>query len=145
MARISQYPLSEEKLGKLFDLFFEIVGNTEDKEEFRKVISDLLSTVERIMIAKRIAIIYLLLKKIEHRNICEVLKVSSATVAKFSLLMEKSQGIVPSFRSMLRNEKIKGFLKDIHNSIYPPGAYRVDWKTAWKNKFERDREKNYGM
>lgn len=145
MARISRYPLSEEKLKKLFDLFFEIVGKKEDQEEFRKVIIDLLSPVERIMIAKRIAIIYLLLKKIEHRNICNVLKVSSATVAKFSLLMEQSQGIVPSFKTMLRNEKISGFLKDIYNTIYSPGVYGINWKSAWERKIERDKEKTFGI
>lgn len=145
MARISQYPLSEKQLKKLFDLFFKIVGEKDDKDEFKKVIVDLLSPVERIMIAKRIAIIYLLLKKIEHRNICKTLKVSSATVAKFSLLMEKSEGIVPSFKNMIRNEKIKGFLKDIFNEIYHPGVYGINWSTAWERKKNREREKTYGM
>ena len=145
MARISQYLLDEEKLNKLFNLFFEIVGKRDDQEEFNKVIVDLLSPVERVMIAKRVAIVYLLLKKIDHRNICSVLKVSSSTVAKFSLLMEKSLGIVPIFKSLLRNEQFIGFLSDIFDSFFAPGVPSVNWKAAWERKFEKEKLKTYGI
>lgn len=145
MARISQYLLDEEKLKKLFNLFFEVVGKRDDQEEFNKVIADLLSPIERIMIAKRIAIIYLLLKKINQQNICQVLKVSSSTVAKFSLLMEKSIGIVPTFKSLIRNEKLKEFLEDIVDSFFEPGIPGVNWTAAWERKIEKEKKKTYGI
>ena len=87
MVRNSRFVLSEDLLEKIFDLFFEVMGNTSSKNEFRKIFFDLLTPAERIMLAKRVAIIYLLLKKIEYYNICDRLKVSSATVSRIALLM----------------------------------------------------------
>lgn len=145
MARISKYKLQSRVLDKLFILFFEIVGNKHNKEEFQKTLVDLLSPVERIMIAKRIAIVYLLLKKIDYLTICDVLKVSPGTIAKFSLLMEKSEGVVPTFKNVLRNEKIGEFLDDLFNNLFPPGRYGANWKAAWQRKFESERLKAEGV
>jgi len=97
------------------------------------------------MIAKRVAIIYLLMKQIDQRTICQVLKVSSGTVAKFSLLMEKSEGIVPTFRRVLNNEKVVDFFEDILNSFFAPGVPGVNWKAAWQRKIARQRKKSLGI
>lgn len=105
MVQISRGKLSEELLFKIFELFFQIVGKKNKKEEFLAVIEDLFSPVERIMIAKRIAIIYLLLKKVNPTIICQVLKVSSSTVAKYSVFIDKSVGITNEFKKLLKKEK----------------------------------------
>jgi len=81
MARISKRKLDDKILEKIFDLFFEIVGKKSSKEDFKNTIVDLLSPIERVMIAKRVAIIYLLMKKINQRSISQALKVSNATVS----------------------------------------------------------------
>jgi len=145
MARISRFPLNEKVLTKLFDLFFEIVGNKNNKQEFLDTIYDLLSPVERIMITKRIAIIYLLLKKIDYITICDVLKVSPSTVAKFNLLMEKSNGIVPTFKEILKSENVKEFFEDLLLTLFGPGTPGVDWKAAWKHKLDFERQKETGI
>lgn len=143
--RLSRFKLSEEKLEKLFTLFFEIVGKNKNKEEFRKIITDVLSPPERIMVAKRIAIMYLLIKKIDYYSICQVLKVSGATVAKFSLLMERSEGIVPVFNKILRNEKVVDFFEDLFNTFFAPGVPGINWKRAWERKIASDTKKQTGI
>lgn len=145
MVRNSRFQLDDDILEKLFNLFFEVVGKKSDKDEFREVMIDLLSPAERIMISKRIAIIYLLLKKIDYYNICEVLKVSAATVAKFSLLMEKSRGIVPTFKSIVNKEKVGEFLEELFNTLYAPGVYGINWKAAWERKRNLQKRKTFGM
>ncbi|MEK7177760.1 MAG: Trp family transcriptional regulator [Patescibacteria group bacterium] len=145
MVRNSRFILSEDLLEKLFDLFFEVVGYKSSKDEFRKIFIDLLTPAERIMLAKRVAIIYLLLKKIEYYNICERLKVSSATVAKFALLMEKSEGIVPTFKQIVKIDKINIFLEEIFNNIFAPGKIGVNWKIAWENKINLEKKKTFGI
>src|SRR3989338_208864 len=145
MVRNSRFTLSEDLLEKLFDLFFEIVGNKSSKDEFKKIFIDLLTPAERIMLAKRVAIIYLLLKKIEYYNICDRLKVSPSTVAKFVLLMEKSEGIVPTFKQIVKNDKVKIFLEEIFNNIFAPGKIGVDWKIAWENKINLEKKKTFGI
>lgn len=145
MARISRIKLKEPVLTKIFDLFFEVVGKNNNKVEFQKVINELLSPVERIMTAKRIAIIYLLLKGIDNRNICSVLKVSSATVSRYNMMLEKSDGIVPAFKSILRNDKILLFLDEFFDALFPPGTYGTNWKSSWQRKSRIRREKSQGI
>jgi len=145
MVRNSQFTLSEGLLEKLFDLFFELVGNISSKDELKKVFFDLLTPAERIMLAKRVAIIYLLLKKIKYYNICDRLKVSPGSVAKFALLIEKSEGIVPTFKQIIKIDKINIFLEEIFNNIFAPGKVGVNWKEAWKNKISLENKKTFGI
>jgi len=145
MVRNSRFVLSEDLLEKLFDLFFEVVGNKSSKDEFRKIFIDLLTPAERIMLAKRVAIIYLLMKKIEYYNICDRLKVSPTTVAKYALLMEKSEGIVPTFKQIVKIDKVKIFLEEIFNNIFAPGKVGVNWKIAWENKINLEKKKTFGI
>lgn len=65
VAQISKRKVDDKVLDKTFRLFFEIVGNRKNRNEFFLVSSELLSPTERIMLGKRIAIVYLLLKDID--------------------------------------------------------------------------------
>ncbi|PIP14678.1 hypothetical protein COX47_03855, partial [Candidatus Roizmanbacteria bacterium CG23_combo_of_CG06-09_8_20_14_all_35_49] len=120
MTRISRYPVKEEVLEKLFELFFKTVGNKENSKDFYEVINDLLSPTERVMIAKRIAIIFLLIKNIEFQNICQVLKVSSSTVSKFSLLKEKESPIIKNLQGFIIKDEFYDFFLDFLNTLFPP-------------------------
>ncbi|PIV11245.1 hypothetical protein COY13_02055 [Candidatus Roizmanbacteria bacterium CG_4_10_14_0_2_um_filter_36_35] len=145
MTRISRLPVSDKVLEKLFDLFFEAVGKQTEEEEFSQVIYDLLSPTERIMIAKRVAIIYLLMKKIDYFNISDVLKVTPNTIAKFQMIRKNSKGIVRSLKNIVRNEKIANFFEKLFLEIYRPGVYGVNWKSAWKHKIDYERRKRRGI
>lgn len=145
MTRISRYKLNEHVYEKLFTLFFEVVTNSKDKNDFNHLIKDLFSPVERIMIAKRVVIVYLLIQEIDYRMICSVLKVSNATISKFKLLMERSDGIVPILKKIIRNEKVKLFLLELIDALSPPGTYGTNWKNAWKRRAEINRKKETGI
>ena len=145
MIRISYLKIKGDDYEKIFSIFYKVLGETEDKDEFSKILFDLLTPAERIMIIKRIAIIYLLLKDIEYRTICEVLKVSNGTVSKYKLLMENSVGIVPVLKKMVRNEKIWLFFEDIFSQIFYPGRPGINWKAAWEMKIALERKKERGL
>ena len=145
MVQISKKKLPEEILSKLFRLFFEVVGNKDDKNEFSVIINDLFSKTEQIMIIKRLAIIYLLLKNIDQRTIADTIKVSPSTVCKFALIAQESKGIVPFFKDILTKDKIKKFFEDLFYSVYSPTRYGTDWKTGYKLEFERQKRRNHGI
>lgn len=145
MARVSKRQLDKRVLEKLFDLFFEIIGKQKNKQEFLNVIGDLLSPTERVMIAKRVAIIYLLLKKKDVRTIGQVLKVSKSTVSKFSILLSNSRGVVPLFKKIVRNDKIIVFLNEVFDLLFPPGTYGTSWKAGWERRKMIRREKSSGI
>jgi hypothetical protein len=146
MARISKYKLRDDILNKLFSLFFEIIGKQHDRDQFNVIINGVFSYNERIVFAKRIAIIYLLLKDIDFHNICMALNVSSSTVAKFKLLIEnKDDGLIEAFDNVIFRDRTKEIIDDFFNSIFAPGKYGVNWKIAWERKRESDRKKQYGI
>jgi len=145
MTRISRFPVSDKVLEKLFDLLFEAVGKQTDEEEFSYVIYDLLSPTERIMVAKRVAIVYLLMKKIDYYNISDVLKVSPNTIAKFQSIRITSRGLVNSLKKIVRNEKIVDFFERLFLEINRPGKYGVNWKAAWEHKIDYERRKKRGI
>jgi len=98
------------------------------------------------MFAKRIAIIYLLLKNIDFHNICMALNVSTATVAKFKLLIiDKHDGLIKAFDNIIFRDKTKEIIDDFFNTIFAPGKYGVNWKLAWERKRESERRKRYGI
>lgn len=146
MVQISKKKLPEEILSKLFILFFEVVGKKDKNDEFEQIINDLFSETERIMIIKRIAIIYLLMKNIEQRVIGEVLRVSPSTVSKFSIISQKSRGIIPYINRIAKRDKAFEMFEDFIASVFQyPGRYGIDWKAAWRTKREIERKKYQGI
>jgi Trp operon repressor len=145
MVRISPYKISPEAYEKVFAVFYEVVGKDREKEEFSEILRELLSPAERIMIVKRIAIIYLLMKNIDYETICEVLKVSNGTVSKYRQLMEDSRGIVPALKGLVGLEKISLAFEELFNELFPPGAYGINWKAAWERKRNLQRKKWQGI
>lgn len=145
MTRISHRPVSKKVMEKILLLLFETLGNKFDKEEFSEITYELLSPTEKIMIAKRVAIIFLLMKQIDYYNISDVLKVSPSTIAKFHLIMTRGKGIVKALQSMVRNEKIANFLEELWLEFRGPGTYGVNWSNAWKHKIALQKRKVRGI
>jgi len=145
MIRISPYKINSETYEKVFAVFYEVVGKGHNKKEFNHILFELLSPSERIMIVKRIAIVYLLMKEIDYVTICSVLKVSNSTVSKFRILMEDSQGVVPVLRKMVSLEKITLMFEELFSEIFAPGVYGVNWKAAWERKIALRIKKQTGI
>lgn len=145
MVQISRRKLDARVYQKIFSLFFEVVGKRQNRRNFEEVIRDLLSRTERMMIAKRIAIIYLLMKDIDTNTICKILKVTRATVAKFKFVIESNEQANPAFKKILRNERIADLFVDIFDELFAPGVPGVNWKSAWQRRIDRERKKQTGI
>ena len=144
MPPISKHKLKNNVLSKLFALFFEIVGNT-NREDFDLIVDDIFSSTEKVMIAKRITVMYLLLKNIDYTVICENLKISSSTVAKYRFILERSKGIKPRFNSIFTNEKILLFFEEVFLFMTGPGVAGSNWKVGWQHKRDIERRKKEGI
>ena len=143
MVNISKRPVDEKKLFKLYQLLFEVINNVDNKDDFFELIKDILTPVEQIMIAKRVAIIYLLIKHVEQVVIAEHIKVSRATVAKFNLLFyEKKTRLIKIIESFLKNEKIGHFFEDLFADIFiQPGLKIGHWQSYWDHKRRQNERK----
>src|SRR3989339_746369 len=136
MVNLSKKYIDEKKLVKINQLMFEILNKADDKDSFLSIIKDILSPPEQLMVAKRIAIIYLLLKGVDHTTIAEYLKSSRATVAKFSLLFyDKETKLVGIIGELLNNESINHFFEDLFADIFiSPGLKIGHWQMHWDHK-----------
>ena len=145
MTRISRRPVKNHVIDRIYELFFEAVGKKSKKQEFLEVIHDLLSPTERIMIAKRVTIIFLLMKKIDYQTISDVVKVSPSTIAKFQIIMENSKGIVKALQKILLNDKLVNILDEVILAFKGPGMHGTNWSSAWQRKNELERRRAEGI
>ena len=143
MARISKRPIDEKLLTKIYKLFYEVFSRYDSQEDFLSIIDDILSPTEKIMLAKRLAIIYLLIKKADHRDITDTLKVSSATVVFYSsTFYKRNSRVVNIINNMLKKENVLNFLDDFFADIMiKPGIYKGHWQLYWDQKRKQENRK----
>lgn len=146
MVNLSKIQVDDKKLVKVYQLMFEILNKTNDKDDFLGIIKDILSPPEQLMVAKRIAIVYLLLKGVDHTTIAKYLKNSRATVAKFSLLFyEKESKLIGIIEDLLSEESINHFFEDLFADIFiQPGLKIGHWQMKWDHKRRQTERKMIG-
>lgn len=139
--------LGENVLLKIYQLFFEIIDRSDTQHSFYEILDDILYPTEKIMIAKRVAIVYLLLKGISQDNIAESLKVSTGTVSRFSILFSKKETkIMELLKHMITKEKALAFLENTFTDLLiQPGIKRGHWKLYWEHKRQKLRDKTQGI
>ena len=145
MAQISRRKVSDRVLENIFELSFKLIAKERKKNDFNKIFEDLFSYSERIMIAKRVAIMYLRLQNIDQFTICKTLKVSSSTVAKYTIIAQGSTGVVPGLQRLLMKEEIVGMLQDGLNLVFAPGVPGGNWAIRRERVNDRERKKRTGI
>ncbi|OGK14703.1 hypothetical protein A3C98_03540 [Candidatus Roizmanbacteria bacterium RIFCSPHIGHO2_02_FULL_37_15] len=143
MVHLSKQYLDKEKLRKLYQLFFELLSRSANKDNFLLIITDFISPPEQIMISKRIAIIYLLTKGLTSSVIADYLKVSKSTVSKYSLLFyEKETESIQIIRRIISKGKILGFIDDIFSDLLiQPGVKIGHWQLKHEHKRRKEERK----
>jgi len=143
MVRNSKHPLSEEVLLKMYRLFFEIFSRFDNQENFLNLITDIFTPAEKIMVAKRVGIIYLLIKKVDYRDIAEVLKVSTSTITHYAYLFNnKNSKVVEIIKNQLIKENVLNFLDDFFADLFiQPGIKIGHWQSYWDHKRKQETRK----
>lgn len=128
MPHVSPKKLKKEILNKLYDQFGKALEKSARKSGARFFLSDLLTRTEKIMLAKRFAVIYLLEEEVPTSYIAESLGMSYTTILKMSL--KHDIGKYSSLLKTIKEEKkdIWGILEKILRAGLPPIAGRGRWK-----------------
>src|SRR3989338_6618179 len=92
MTQVSKYPISKEVADRLFEVFIKSLLNVRNNREAQDFVYDLFSPTEKIMLAKRIAIAFLLLKGYQYREISKLLRVSLTTIGSVNLSLKLGRG-----------------------------------------------------
>ena len=133
MSQVSKRLIDRKIEERMFEVFFKSLADLHKSEEIEKFLFDLLSPVERTMIAKRLSIAILLTKGYSYAAIGDIVKVSGTTIASISVWLQHSgKGFEMVIKKILREESFKETLKDIEKSLakflvsHPASKRRVE-------------------
>jgi len=142
---MSRYPVKLDVDKKMSELLFELLGRINDKEKFIATLYDMLSPIERLMLGKRLLIMYMVFLGIDYDTIIDVVKVSRATISKHMFLLERSNQIQLALRSIVMKGKFHTVMNEIFESFIKPGFVRGNWKSASKFQSKMSKRKQRGF
>lgn len=143
MPQVSKRFLSEKVSSRITETLLEAISQLKEKSDIQLFINDLLTPVERVMIAKRLAVAVLLLKKWSYPSIKDFLKVSNQTVAKVSLILKTNSGYQITIDKLMRTEAGKEFWKDLTVLLHRIGTTSDTFKDeqVLRNRFGFNKKK----
>jgi uncharacterized protein YerC len=106
MVQLSKRPLEQAIQTTLYDSLYTSLALLTTAGEVREFLSDLLTPAEKIMLAKRLAIVILLEKGYNYRQISRILKVSTSTIrSQVSWLKVGGRGYRQVIPQIMQDEK----------------------------------------
>ncbi|MBN1263716.1 MAG: hypothetical protein JW991_05165 [Candidatus Pacebacteria bacterium] len=135
MAQISKLQLRKEIEQRMYDVFFESLASQKNKDGIEKLLDDLLTPTEKVMLAKRLAIALLLLQNYQYRTIIDFLKVSFSTIHRVSLwLKTEGAGFRETLKTMEKKDRFRKMLEQIADfyTKITPSPYSSPYHRAKK-------------
>lgn len=140
MPQVSRRLLARRIEKRMFEAFEGAVANLRKSEDIRNFIDDLLTPIEKIMLAKRLAIAVLLAKGYNYRQVSDALKLSSNTIAavlKHQLI--NGQGYSVVVNKILKDEAARKFFLDLEKTVsklvsHPSRHKSLDLEYSFKKK-----------
>lgn len=123
MGQVSRYPLSKDIADRIFDVFIKSFIKIKGSADAQSLADDLFTPVERIMLAKRLAIAFCLMKGYKYREISKLLRVSLTTIAVVSMSLKYgSKGYETILERINKEEKLEGLFKSIADKVLTLGS-----------------------
>lgn len=146
MSQISKYPIHKDVEKRMFEIFKTTISNLKHSEEIEDFLEDFLSPVEKIMLAKRLAIAVLLAKNYTYPSISKILRVTPTTIAGVSLSLKYSgRGYKKMVDDILSKERRDDFwqkIEDVLSNI--PKSKGSSW-VYQKNKYKKEKREKRKM
>lgn len=142
MPPVSKRFLPKETKYKIYSLLISAIGKVNKRHDISPFLSDLLTPTEKIMIAKRLAIAFLLLRgDIDQRQISHYLKVSTSTVARVNLILNtQGKGYRNVIAKIMNQEALRKVLNELYEGLTPLPGKGKNWG-EWKKKRKERRKK----
>ncbi len=132
MSQVSKYPVQKDVYDEIFDTFLQVIVNLRTKDEVRKFFNEFLTPTERVMFSKRLAAGLLIAEGYEYRDISNLLKTSSSTIATFSSYYKYGDGYKKVIDKIKTDKEISEFLRLIAEKITVIGTFGGKGSGAWK-------------
>jgi len=144
MTQISKYPVSNQVYERILEIFYKSLVEIKSKDEGKKFIKDFLTPTEQVMLAKRLAIAFLLEKDYDFRTIGKILRVSLTTIARVNLLRKYGgQGYSQMIKKLLKEERVKDFLLKVGESLSGIVSKGEKGSGAWRYLNQEIKKKQF--
>ena len=140
MPQISRYPLSSETRQRVYDIFLSSLANLKNKDDVEELLESLLTPTERLMVAKRISVAFLLHKGLDYREISRLLKVSTGTVSRVAYWFRTHHGYEKVIKRVLAKEGLEEIFDNFGDIFLLPGKGR-NWKALAEARREREKRR----
>jgi uncharacterized protein YerC len=143
MSQISKYPVSKEVYNRIFDILINTITGLYSKKSSSSFIRELLTPTEQIMLAKRLAIAFLLSKNYKHREISKILRVSTSTINRVAYTYGKSANYKNIVNKILQSEKMEDFWLNVGEVISKVLSSGYSKSSSWRYlRAEVEKEKS---
>lgn len=141
MTQVSRYPISKKVADRIFEVFLKTLVEIKSNKEADEFISDLLTPTEKIMLAKRLAIAFLLEKDYDYRTIQKLIRVSAPTITVVNTARKYgSEGYKKMIVKIIKDEKLISFLEDTVEKLLSIPSELEKGSGAWS--YLREQVKN---
>lgn len=140
MAQVSKYPIHKSVEKRIFEILRTTISNLKRSDDIEEFLYDFLSPVEKIMLAKRLAIAILLAKGYSYPSIRHILRVNPTTIATVSLSLKYSgKGYKKMVEKILSDEKKDNFWQKIEDLLAKiPNSKGSSW-VYQRKKYEQQK------
>lgn len=143
MAQVSKRFLNKKVEERILDLFWNSLSSISSKKDIATFLDDLLSTTEKIMLSKRLAIAFMLIKGYDYPSINERLKVSDQTIWNVKTnLAYRGKGYRLAIEKIMSKESWEKFWNDLDfffSQVIPPRP-GTNWKEVRRKQWEERRK-----
>mgnify|MGYP001557963171 FL=1 len=136
--QVSRNLLSKESNYEIQATLWWLLARLDNDSDVSNFLNGLLTKTEKIMLAKRLAVAFLLSKNYNYRDISDTLKVSTATICKIKETMDKTEGGYEFFiRKLEKRSELKKLEKQFDKfvgklaNIIPPQKNDMKGRTNW--------------
>jgi len=134
MTNVSKNALKKEVTEKISNQFIRLISDYEKFNKSSNFVNEFFTKSERIMFAKRLAIIFLILEDLPQISISEALKVSPTTVNKIAVVLDRGgyQSTRKYFKDKKHRQSFWYQLEVILRAGMPPIAGRGRWARVYR-------------
>lgn len=127
MPHISKRKLSYNTQKEILEALVYVMTQTRDEQPMREFLDAFLSNTEKLMLAKRLAIVFLLSEGVEETQISQTLSVTQSTVSRIKLWSETKGSGYKIAVTELKRKKLLGSLKIL---AVKAGAKAIRWASG---------------
>ncbi len=132
MPQVSKYPIPKDIYKRIFDIFLKTLEGLKTKKNLEGFLNEFLTPTEQVMLAKRLAIAFLILKGYSYREISEILRVSISTVGFVSLDLKEGTYYKKVIEKVLRNEEVEDFIESVGEKVATLFAAASSKSGSWR-------------